>query len=83
VFGTLDLLKGYAWRPEDYKASELIQKYWTNFAKTGDPNGEGLAKWPTYKGDSGWQVLHLGPEPMAQADSHRQRYLFLDTVWGK
>jgi len=83
VFGTLDLLKGYAWRPEDYKTSELIQRYWTNFAKTGDPNGDGLAKWPTYKGDSGWQVLHLGPEPMAQADPHRERYLFLDTIWGK
>ena len=83
VFGALDLMKGYAWRPEDYKTSELIQKYWTNFAKTGDPNGDGLAKWPTYKSDSGWEVMHLSPEPEAQADPHRERYLFLDKVWGK
>ena len=23
-------------------------RYWTNFAKTGDPNGEGLAPWTPY-----------------------------------
>ncbi len=38
VFGSLDLMKGYAWRPEDYKVSELMQKYWSNFGgKLGDP----------------------------------------------
>jgi para-nitrobenzyl esterase len=83
VFGALDIMKGYAWRPEDYKMSELMQKYWSNFAKTGDPNGEGLPKWPTYKGDSGWQVMHLTPEPMAQPDANRDRYLFLNQQWSK
>jgi len=31
--------------------------YWTNFAKTGDPNGPGLPVWPKYGADK--QVLHL------------------------
>jgi para-nitrobenzyl esterase len=83
VFGDLDLLKGYAWRPEDYKMSEQMQKYWANFAKMGDPNGEGLPKWPVYNGDTGWQVMYLSADSAAKADDHRARYLFLNGQWGK
>ena len=25
--------------------SRILIEYWTNFAKTGDPNGEGLVQW--------------------------------------
>jgi len=83
VFDTLDLLNGFAWRPEDRQLSERMQRYWTNFARTGDPNGEGLVKWPIYSQTSGWQVMHLGPEPAAQPDTTRERHLFLDSLWGK
>jgi para-nitrobenzyl esterase len=32
----------------DKRISEDIQGYWTNFAKTGNPNGTGLPNWPQY-----------------------------------
>jgi para-nitrobenzyl esterase len=32
----------------DHAVSDTIQGYWTNFAKTGDPNGPGLAAWPRF-----------------------------------
>ena len=44
VFGTLDSRPGAVWRPEDRKLSDEMGTYWTNFAKTGDPNGTGLPK---------------------------------------
>jgi len=37
---------------EDEALSQTEMAYWTNFAKTGDPNGEGLAKWTQYTNGS-------------------------------
>ena len=54
-FGTLE----NCWRPmeqKDYNLSDQMTGYLTNFAKTGNPNGEGLTAWePAGKG-----TLHIG-----------------------
>ena len=82
VFGALDSRPEMKIRPEDRALSEQMQQYWTNFAKTGDPNGPGLPKWPVYNATDNWQVMHLDATPAAKPDTLRPRYLFLDSVWG-
>jgi para-nitrobenzyl esterase len=82
VFGTLDSRPEAVWRPEDRKLSDQIGAYWTNFARTGNPNGPGLPDWPIYKPEQ-WQVMHLDATSEAKPDTQRDRYLFLDSIWGK
>jgi len=70
--------KKLPWRPEDEKVSDLMSSCWTNFAKTGDPNGLGLPQWPVYKRDGSYEVLHISATPYSAPDAHRGRYEFLD-----
>jgi para-nitrobenzyl esterase len=83
VFDTLDSRPEAVWRPEDRRLAEQIGAYWTNFARTGDPNGPDLPHWPTYNAAGQWQVMHLDATSEAKPDTQRDRYLFLDEVWGK
>jgi para-nitrobenzyl esterase len=71
--------KKLPWSPEDRKLADLMSTYWSNFARTGDPNGLGLPRWPAYNSEDGFQVMHLGTNAHAEPDHHRARYEFLDT----
>jgi para-nitrobenzyl esterase len=83
VFGQLDSEAGVKWNRNNRELSAQMQKYWANFARSGDPNGPGLPKWPTYSAGDGWQVMYLGDPSVARKDELRERYLFLAKYWAK
>jgi para-nitrobenzyl esterase len=54
---------------EDKYLGELLRGYWAEFAKTGDPNFDGAAKWPAFDSDSGdyFEIgAHVGLRPVSE-----------------
>lgn len=63
----------------DHKLSDVMSSYWVNFAKTGNPNGEGLPEWPSYD-NSDPKIMILGDKVEAKPLPNRQHLEFLDRV---
>ena len=65
VFGTLDILR----RPTtdtDRKVADVMQAYWVNFIKTGNPNGGALPQWAAFDPAQN-NVMALGAAPHMRA----------------
>ena len=48
VFDNLVERNGIIFTEQDKKVGKLMNAYWVNFAKTGNPNGKELPLWPVY-----------------------------------
>ena len=78
AFGNLDCgddRTDFAWTEYDYTLSDAMVRYWTNFARTGDPNGDGLPPWTPYTQDAprvmnfrddGWDMRDVVDDPRAE-----------------
>ena len=74
VFGNL-LPGGFLGGPftdVDRKISSDLQTYWTNFAKTGDPNGAGMPKWPRFDPSARAFMEFTDSGPVAKEGLRRQ-----------
>lgn len=55
---------------DDTNLTEIMVTAWTNFAKTSNPNGEGVPNWPKYDGQNWMHFSGNTGRPMAEADTH-------------
>jgi para-nitrobenzyl esterase len=63
------------------KIEDQIQSYWTNFAKTGDPNGPDLPQWPIFTEREG-AILNMADEFMAGKMPNKPALALMDAYHG-
>lgn len=81
--GNLALVKDYAWTGDDYRVSELMQSYFANFIRTGNPNGDALPGWPAARADDDTPpVMIIDVHPKVMDAPNDDRYRFLDGAYG-
>jgi len=76
ALGNLDSNQVFAWTSEDHQISQMMQSYFANFIKSGNPNGPGLLAWPELARD---ERLIIDLSPRSEVVSYlRARYKFLE-----
>ena len=73
-----DNLHAFPWLidQDDRDIAVLTSSYWVNFVKTGNPNGAGLPRWPSYR-DAGAPFLAIDAPAKVQKDTDQARRDFL------
>ena len=85
VFGTLSLA-GRGGSPSRYEATDSavsgqMQQYWTNFAKTGNPNGGSLPQWPKFDATARAYMDLTANGPAAREGPRREACdLFIENI---
>jgi para-nitrobenzyl esterase len=75
VFDTLD---AFPWLIEDADRTiaTTTAAWWTNFVKTGNPNGPGVPTWPSHRGE-GSPVMHIDHSPCVKFGTDDERHRLL------
>lgn len=79
VFNTLHVLNR-PWTQTDDRVSSLLQAYWVNFIKTGNPNGGDLPRWTAFDATKD-EVMALGPAPHMRAIAEPARMQALQNAF--
>jgi len=58
--------------------STIMQNYFANFIKTGNPNGLGVPEWPAVTPNKPADVMHINVYTRAETEKNRDRYLFME-----
>lgn len=79
VFGFTKILLGFGF--DDWRFSDQIMTYWTNFAKTGKPEGASLPPWPPYGTLKQRDYLEFGKEIAAKSGLEVELYNLIVQTW--
>ena len=84
VFNTLNARWGAPAEatPEEKELARIMNTYWTNFAKTGNPNGKGLPVWPLYDTQKEEILdIELDGKPVSKPDPRKARFNVIEKAF--
>ena len=79
VFDHLDQ-QSWRWTEADRRIAEEVSSYWVNFAKSGNPNGSDLPRWPAFTNEDS-KVLSIGDPTTVSGVSNLKSLIVFDTVY--
>lgn len=84
VFDNLIERNGVSFSAKDKEVAKIMNAYWVNFAKTGNPNGDGLPTWPVYERSKN-EVFEFKEDGSASntIDARKIRLDLIEEVFGK
>lgn len=86
VFNTLNARWGNTGEAstEEKELANTMNTYWTNFAKTGNPNGAGLIVWPAYDTQKEEMLdIDLNGKTIAKPDPRKARFNVIEKAFKK
>ena len=69
------------WNDVDTKLADTMSSYWVNFITKGDPNGNGLPRWPEFKDLMGGRVMVLGDTVQAESAAPAAKLSFYQAAY--
>ena len=78
AMGNLPTNRVYDWQPEDFKVSAIMQNFFVNFIKTGNPNGLGVPEWPALDKSEAVPVMHIDVDTRLERSTNEARYKLMD-----
>jgi para-nitrobenzyl esterase len=81
ILYVFDTLHAFPWLTDadDQKVADMTSRYWVNFVKTGDPNGNNLPSWPSYR-EGIRPLLIIDKETSTAFDLDRKRHELLARI---
>ena len=67
----------------DQKVADQMSSYWTNFARTGDPNGKGLPVWQAHRVGASERAMILDADPASERLPDKARLAMFDKLYAQ